>query len=164
MKRKYQFFFKNRVSNEFTIGVGNPIRRYALYKKFTNLGGDFTSAISPQARIGHYGVTIGAGTNILSNATISNSTSIGKGGLIYYNVIITHDCKVGNFVELSPGATVLGRCTIGDYSHIGSNATILPDIEIGKHVIIGAGAVVTKDIPNYSVAVGIPAKVIKENF
>ena len=44
---------------------------------------------------------------------------------------------------------------------IGSNVIILPNINIGKGSIIGAGSVVTKNIPEYSVAVGVPARVIK---
>lgn len=45
---------------------------------------------------------------------------------------------------------------------IGANVTILPGVTIGNNVVIGAGAVVTKDIPDNSLAVGVPARVIKE--
>ena len=45
---------------------------------------------------------------------------------------------------------------------IGAGVTIMPGIRIGRYAIVGAGAVVTKDIPDYSIAVGNPAKVIKE--
>lgn len=51
---------------------------------------------------------------------------------------------------------------IGDDVWIGGNATILPGITIGNNVVIGAGAVVTKDIPDNSLAVGVPARVIRE--
>ena len=51
---------------------------------------------------------------------------------------------------------------IEDDVWIGSHSTILDGVTIGKGAVIGAGAVVTKDIPPYSVAVGVPAKVIKE--
>ncbi len=47
---------------------------------------------------------------------------------------------------------------------IGSNAVIMPGVTIGNGVIIGANAVVTKDIPDFAVAVGVPAKVIKFRF
>lgn len=50
---------------------------------------------------------------------------------------------------------------IGEDSIIGMGARILPGIRIGKHCCIGANAVVTKNIPDYSMAVGIPAVVIK---
>lgn len=44
---------------------------------------------------------------------------------------------------------------------IGAGATILPGVRIGWHAIVGAGSVVTKDVPDYAVAVGNPAQVIK---
>lgn len=51
--------------------------------------------------------------------------------------------------------------TINDNVWIGANATIAAGVTIGKHFVIGTGSVVTKDVPDYSVAVGNPAKVIK---
>ena len=153
-------YFKT-IDNQFTIGIGNPVLRKKLYDKFTSLGGEFTSTISPLAIIGSFDVQIGIGSNILSGSIFSNSTEIGIGCIVYYNSIITHDCKIGDFVEISPAVTLLGRCEIGSYSQIGSNATILPDIKIGENVIIGAGSVITKNLPDNYVAVGIPAKIIK---
>lgn len=50
---------------------------------------------------------------------------------------------------------------IGDNVYIGYGAIILPGVTIGDNCIIGAGAVVTRDIPEWSVAVGNPARVIK---
>ena len=44
---------------------------------------------------------------------------------------------------------------------IGAGATILPGVRVGKHAVVGAAAVVTKDVPDYAVAVGNPAKVVK---
>jgi acetyltransferase-like isoleucine patch superfamily enzyme len=43
---------------------------------------------------------------------------------------------------------------------IGSNATILPGITIGENAMIGAGAVVTRDVPDYAVAIGVPARIV----
>jgi sugar O-acyltransferase (sialic acid O-acetyltransferase NeuD family) len=146
----------------FTIGVGIPSIRKQLYNKFLKLGGKYSSTISPCAKVGSYDVLIGDGTNILSNAIISNSVIIGKGCIIYYGVIITHDCKVGDFVELSPNATLLGKVEIGEFSQIGASTTILPSVKIGKNVIIGASSLVTRDIPDNVVAYGNPAKVVRK--
>lgn len=52
--------------------------------------------------------------------------------------------------------------TIGDDCWIGANVTVLPGVNIGKGCTIGAGALVNRDIPDYSVAVGVPAKVVKK--
>ena len=50
---------------------------------------------------------------------------------------------------------------IGEGSWLGTNVVVVGKVRIGKHCVIGANSVVTKDIPDYSVAAGIPAKVIK---
>jgi len=47
-------------------------------------------------------------------------------------------------------------------AHIGIRSIIMPGVTIGQGAVIGAGSVVTKDIPSHCVAVGVPAKVIKE--
>jgi len=154
-------YFKT-VDNRFTIGIGNPILRKQLYYKFTALGGKYISTISPLATIGSYGVQIGIGTNVLSGAVFSNSTTIGVGCIVYYNSIITHNCEIGDFVEISPSGTILGRCKIGSYTQIGANATILPDVKIGANVIVAAGAVVTQDMPDNCMVAGIPAVIKKE--
>lgn len=51
--------------------------------------------------------------------------------------------------------------SIGSGSWLGAGAVVLPGSRIGSHVVIGAGAIVTGDIPDYSVAVGAPARVVK---
>ncbi|QKJ64806.1 acetyltransferase [Flavobacterium sp. M31R6] len=152
----------NTIDNRFTIGIGNPILRKKLYHKFISLGGIFTSTISPLASIGHYGNHIGIGSNIMAGTVITSDVNIERGTLINLNCTIGHDSIIGKFVELSPGVHISGNCIIGDYTVLGTNACVLPKLTIGKNVIIGAGSVVTKDLPDNCVAVGTPAKVIKE--
>ena len=55
--------------------------------------------------------------------------------------------------------TAKGNIIIGNYTRTG--AKILKGVKIGNGVVIGANAVVTKDIPDYAIACGVPAKVIK---
>lgn len=54
-----------------------------------------------------------------------------------------------------------GAIVIGDNVWIGEKAAILAGVTIGEGAIIGANAVVTKNIPPYSIAAGIPARIIK---
>lgn len=150
------------IDSKFSIGIGNPKLRRMLYEKFTKLGGIYTSTISQNAEIGSFGVEIGDGCNILGGARISNDVKIGKGTMVYYNAIITHDVEIGDFVEISPGATLLGRCKIDNNTQIGAGAIIFPDVEIGENCIIAAGAVVRNNIPNNTMAAGIPAVVKKQ--
>jgi sugar O-acyltransferase (sialic acid O-acetyltransferase NeuD family) len=155
-----QYF--NHYGNQFTIGIGNPMLRYNMINRFTRLGGELKTTISPSAEIGSYDVKIGDGCNILQKAILSNSCQIGIGCIVYYNAVITHDCQIGNFVEISPSANILGKVTIGDFSRVGANATILPKITIGKNVTIAAGAVVTTDVPDNTMVAGVPAIIKKQ--
>jgi phosphonate metabolism protein (transferase hexapeptide repeat family) len=56
------------------------------------------------------------------------------------------------------------KVKIGHDVWIGHGAIVMPGVSIGTGAIIGAGAVVTKDVPPYTVAVGVPAKPIKQRF
>lgn len=51
---------------------------------------------------------------------------------------------------------------IGDDCWIGGNVTIMPGVNIGRGCTIGAGSVVTKDVPDFSVSIGSPARVVKQ--
>ncbi|URC13086.1 acetyltransferase [Flavobacterium sp. B183] len=133
-----------------------------MYDKFSALGGIFTSTISPLSNIGNFGNEIELGCNIMTGTVITSDVTIKKGSLVNLNCTIGHDSILGEFVELSPGVSISGNCIIGTYSLLGTNSTVLPKVTIGKNVIVGAGAVVTKDIPDNSMVVGIPGKIIKE--
>jgi acetyltransferase-like isoleucine patch superfamily enzyme len=64
----------------------------------------------------------------------------------------------------NPGAQLIdddGFVEIGDGTFIGMGALILPNVRVGKQCYIGANSVVSSDIPDYSVAAGTPAKVIR---
>lgn len=56
------------------------------------------------------------------------------------------------------------KTKIGNDVWIGQNAVIMAGVNIGDGAVIGSGAVVTKDVPDYAIAVGVPAKVIKYRF
>lgn len=149
-------YFKE-IDSCFTIGIGNPELRYKLFQKFTSIGGQFTSTISKNSEIGHYGIHINKGCNILAGVKISNDVNIGMGTMIYYNSIITHDVIIGEFCEISPDVKLLGRSKIGDFVQIGAGAIIFPDVTIGSNSIIASGSVVRNDVLAGVMVAGVPA-------
>ena len=74
---------------------------------------------------------------------------------------ITHDGGTLLFRDRIPDLEITKPITVGNNVYIGNNTIILPGVTIGNDVVIGAGAIVTRDIPDNSVAVGVPARVIK---
>ena len=125
-----------------------------------------------QLNISNYPTRISIGSNcyICYYFTILNASSviIGDNVLIASHVMISSENHGMNpESEKSYMAQQLETMpvNIGDGCWIGEKACILPGVSIGKKCIIGAGSVVTKSIPDYSIAAGNPAKVIKKyNF
>lgn len=74
---------------------------------------------------------------------------------------ITHDGGTLLFRNQVPDLEITKPITIGNDVYIGNDVTLLPGVTIGNNVVIGAGAVVTKNIPDNSVAAGVPARIIK---
>lgn len=115
------------------------------------------------------GIKIGKGTKINRTAQMDDSypklIKIGKKVWVTGGVIIL--CHQRDLAFYEKGKAVMdcplktGKVIIKDGAHIGIGSRLMPGVTIGKGAVIGAGAVVTKDIPDYSVAVGTPARVIK---
>lgn len=112
---------------------------------------------------------IGNNTNIEQNVHIICHSKIHIG----CNVSITGNCSIVDTTHpyddinnpIKIGSRILDDdafVEIGDSSFIGFGSIILPNVKIGRYVIVGAHSVVTNDIPDYSVVVGIPAKIIKK--
>jgi acetyltransferase-like isoleucine patch superfamily enzyme len=83
---------------------------------------------------------------------IGNNVNISHQSLIQ---TLTHDPQNPYF------ACKQGPVVIGDHVWIGARAIILPGVTLGTGSVIGAGSVVTRDIPEFSIAVGSPARVVK---
>ena len=74
---------------------------------------------------------------------------------------ITHDGGTLLYRKQVPDLEITKPIVVGNDVYFGNNVIVLPGVTIGNNVVIGAGAVVTRDIPDNSLAVGVPAKVIK---
>jgi sugar O-acyltransferase (sialic acid O-acetyltransferase NeuD family) len=154
--------FRRTGDERFTLGLGNPVFRYKLNKKFTDAGGRITSTVSPNTEVGSFGTTIAAGCNILSGNIITNNVTLKTGCLINPGCSISHDSILEEYVQISPGVRITGNCLIEGFTMLGTNCVILPRVKIGKNVVVGAGAVVTKDVPDNVMVMGVPAVVKKK--
>ena len=121
---------------------------------------------SYMAVYGNGKLKIGEGSNIGMYGMMAaiNEIHIGRNVLFGPNVYIAdynHCYEDVNMPISKQNLSRGGRIQIGDDSWIGKNVVIVGNVTIGKHCVIGANSFVNKDIPDYSVAVGNPCKVIK---
>ena len=146
----------------FGLGTGQPHLRRLLAARLRELGGVLTATISPRATIGAFGNAVGAGCNIMSGAVLTADITLGEGVLVNLNCTIGHDCVVGDYCELSPGVHLSGHVVLGADCVLGTGCVVLPGVRIGAGAVVGAGSVVTRDLSARVLAVGAPAKVIKD--
>lgn len=102
---------------------------------------------------------------IFSQTQIGKGTKFAYGGIgvvLHKRSILGKCCIIGTNVTIGGRSRSVGVPIIGDNVYIATGAKVLGDISIGNNCVIGANSVVLSDIPANSVAVGVPAKVIKE--
>lgn len=124
------------------------------------LSPDHELAGGPVVTIGHRCV-IGKGNSIVGVSSIVIGDDVWTG----HNIYITDFNHGYEDLEVPPGLQMSAPrpVTIADGVWIGNGSTILGGSHIGKHSVIGAGAVVNGTIPDYSVAVGNPARVVRQH-
>jgi len=142
-------------------------------------------SIGERTKINH-NVVIREGTSVGKDSSIGNFTvleghlEIGDCTSIFSNVHISPFSKIGNFVFVGPGVVTtndyhltyarkkLERKTkfqgplIEDGARIGGGVVLMPKVKIGKEAVIGAGSFVSEEIPAFKVAMGWPARIIKD--
>lgn len=109
-------------------------------------------------------------TRLLFACWVPHKASIGRGVILGYGglaIVIHSDSVIGEGTHIDQGVTIGGNArdagvaTIGRDVYIGAGAKILGPISIGDGAVIGANAVVVADVPPHSVAVGVPARIVR---
>ena len=152
-----------QITSEINNKYNTPEQIVELFSKLTGTQVDKSFSCFPPFYT-DCGKNIKIGKNVFINACCrfqdQGGIEIGDGSLIGHNTTIAtlnHDFNPDKRANLHPSPVKIGKNV-----WIGSDSTILPGVEIGDGAVIGAGSVVTKNVPANSIAVGSPARVIKQ--
>lgn len=144
-------------SQPVIISIGDNLVRKKIASKIKHAFGKGihkAATVSPSSEIGE-------GTVIMPGAIVNAGSSVGKHCILNSNSVVEHDCNLGDYVHISPSVTLCAEVSVGEGTHIGAGCIVIPGKSIGKWCVIGAGAVIIQDIPDYSMVVGVPGKIIR---
>lgn len=142
------------------IGGARGLDRLAVHEYFRANGVQIETVVHPHASVCLTAV-LGSGSQVLAGAVVAADARLGEACIVNHHAVADHECVLGHGVHLAPGATLCGCVKIGNNVLIGAGAVVLPRVTIGENTIVGAGAVVTRDLPAGVVAMGNPARIIR---
>lgn len=143
--------------------LGHTKTREAVLNKINNPNIWYPTLIHPSVIMGasEY-VQIGEGSIVSAGNIITSNINIGRHVILNLACTIGHETYIGDFCSFMPTCNISGEVKVGNGSFWGTGAKIINGKSVGDYTTIGAGAVVTTDIPSDSTAVGVPARVIKQ--
>ena len=144
----------------FIVAIGDNARRATVFAEYLERGLSPVAVVHPSAVIAD-GVEVGAGTLVAAGVIVNVDAVIGRDAILNTGCTIDHDCVVGDHSLVGPGASMCGESRVGDGVLVGAGASITPTRSVGAWSVVGAGAAVVRDIPDRSVAAGVPARIIR---
>lgn len=149
------------VDAHYLVGIGDPATRRGVVERAEARGLRATSVVHPSVTSGARN-EVGEGFVACAHASFTTNISMGRHVHLNLSSTVGHDCVLGDFVTVNPGANLSGSVVIGDGVTVGTGAAIIQGVTVGAGTVIGAGAVVTRDLPGGVVAMGCPARAIRE--
>ena len=142
------------------VAVGDNRIRQKVIRRIRDLGFTLVSAVSHSALVSPR-ARVGEGAAIMPGATINVDSQVGDGAIINTGATVDHDCIVGECAHIAPGVNLAGNVKVGEGAFLGIGSCAVPGVAIGAWAMVGAGAAVICDLPDGVTAVGVPARIIR---
>lgn len=143
------------------LGVGDNTARRRIAANCERAGATLAIVVHPAAVISRF-ASLSSGAVVLAGAIVNPGATLGKGAIVNSAAVVEHQVVIGDFAHVSPNATLAGRALLGNGAHLGAGACVLPGVSIGDGTVVGAGAVVCRNLPPHCVAIGVPARVVRQ--
>lgn len=146
-----------RVVRHAVVAIGDPRVRLEKASLLEAWGCTFPVLVHPRAVVADTAV-LGPGTVVCPGAVVAPLTRVGPFCILNTLASADHECDLGEAVHLSPGARLGGRVSVGRGTWIGIGACVRDGVRLGEWCYVGAGAALVADLPDASLAYGVPAK------
>jgi acetyltransferase EpsM len=147
----------------FFIAYVGMTNEKAVYEKIIDLKipeNKWINIIDSTAVVPNGYCKIGNGVLFAPLSQLSTDTTISDNCMLLPNSFVGHDSFLDRFAHIATNAVVGANVHVGKAVHIGSNATIREKIKIGDFSLVGAGSVVLQDVPENTIVVGNPARLL----
>lgn len=103
------------------------------------------------------------GLYVNSGCSLGAASRFGTFVFINRGASIGHHAELGAFASIGPGVVIAGQVRVGKGAVVGAGAVVLPGLTIGDNAVVGAGSVVTKNVPEHCLALGNPARILRDD-
>jgi sugar O-acyltransferase (sialic acid O-acetyltransferase NeuD family) len=150
-------------STYVAVAIGAPDTKRKILEQLKNPNLKFPTLIHPSVISSDDLVSIGKGCIICAGTIITCNIEIQDFVILNLMCTVGHDTVIKKYSSAMPSVNISGEVIIHQGVYIGTGAKIINQLEIGENTVVGAGAVVSKSLPSNCTAIGIPAKVIRQN-
>lgn len=147
----------------FVNGIGSPEnfwKKESIVAKTGVALERFETIVHPTASVSRM-AQLGLGTVVFQNATITSNVQVGNHVIILPNSVVSHDDIIGDYSCITGGVCISGEVKVGKSCYLGTGSVVRGGAEIGDYCLIGMGSVVLGNIPDNSVVVGNPARLLR---
>lgn len=142
------------------VGIGANQTRCNIFSTLLAQGEIFVVARHPRAIIAS-DVSIAAGSVVCAGVVVNPGSVVGANVILNTGCTVDHHNVIGDHAHVAPGVHLGGEVSIGEGTLVGIGSTVIPQRHVGAWSVVGAGSLVSKDVPDRSIAVGMPARVIR---
>lgn len=143
------------------VGIANPKVKMAIVEKCKGLPILFPTIIMENVWLSER-VSAGKGVVLYPGVSVNFETTIEDFVILNMNCAIGHNCHISKYSTLAPSVSLAGFTYLENCVDMGINSATLQNVRIGNSSVIGGMAMVIDDIPSNCTAVGVPARVIKQ--
>ncbi|MEW7994628.1 MAG: hypothetical protein G8D81_07670 [gamma proteobacterium symbiont of Clathrolucina costata] len=146
----------------FAVGIGSPVARRRYGELLLKKQADCPAIVNPSSFVSPHAI-LGSGVLLMGMNAVNHGARLDDFVALDWQVTIGHGAHLGSAVFAGPGSRVAGDVICGEETYLGLGCQVIERVRIGRGSLIGAGSTVTRDIPERMVAVGSPAKAIRQH-